>query len=252
MKTRLLSLVVAAMATLATAGTARAEFVDTFGNPANPADEYEIAKSSPNPYVSGPYTVATGVDRTVTVRVLEPLPPARFSVVGQVGNFDPPEPDGDGIFSLAANNVTRATGMVTYTLTGSARNLSSAGSIDLTFLGAQDPGVFSPLPLMIEIATGAGGAGGTRTQSGTITASATSTTYSFNLGSFGGSGSYSDVDSIRIILNDNPGSQYAADFALDTVSVRAVPAPAGIVLAGIGFVGLIGRNRLLRRKTAVA
>ena len=36
-----------------------------------------------------------------------------------------------------------------------------------------------------------------------------------------------------------------------TLRPKAVPAPPGIVLAGIGFLGLLGRARLMRRKIAV-
>ena len=35
-----------------------------------------------------------------------------------------------------------------------------------------------------------------------------------------------------------------------TLRPKAVPAPPGIVLAGIGFLGLLGRARLMRRKIA--
>jgi len=61
---------------------------------------------------------------------------------------------------------------------------------------------------------------------------------------------FSDRELVSLLAPD-PNGPKTQDYQ-DQITMRpkAVPAPPGLVLAGIGFVGLVGRGRWLRRKAA--
>ncbi|HEX4611662.1 MAG TPA: hypothetical protein VH092_25930, partial [Urbifossiella sp.] len=163
-----------------------------------------------------------------------PLPPNFNSVSGTIGG---------GSFSMNTDNATKASSALTYTLSGAASNLSGASGITLGFQDMDPGAASSSVPVTISIVTSTG----TLTDTTTIAGNTNPFTQTFALSSFTGSGNLGHVNSIRITINGGASSETAVDFAMDEVKIKTVPAPPALVLAAIGFVGLIGRNRFLRK-----
>ena len=219
---------------------ASADFLhDDFNNPAS-AELYIITYKNANPYSSGPTTVSTGVSRAISVLVTAPPTPTDISASGYVGG---------GQFSMATDQVSKATATITYTLTGAARNLTGASAIDLAFSKIDGGTGLTNTPVTVTLNT----TGGTLTGTAFIPDSNTSSVTSFLLGSFTSTGapSLSQVNSIVITLNATTSqpSHTAVDLALDGVKVRGVPAPPAVLLAGFGVLALVGRARLTRKPT---
>jgi hypothetical protein len=206
--------------------------LDSFDSP-TAVQNFAIADKNANPYTLTTNGISPGVDRTLRVEVLVPNPANAFSATGHVGGGD---------LFVDADNASTITATLTYTLTGSAQNLTGSGAIDLGFKNLDAGNSVTDITYKMTVVT----SDGTYVKTGTINESTNPFTASLSLAGVGG---LSQVSSISIQLNDTD-SRVATDYALDSVSVRAVPAPPAVVLAGIGFVGLIGRSRLLRRKTA--
>lgn len=238
----LLTSVVAVAATLAAPAAARADFVlDTFSNP-TPGTIYQIALLNSNPYKAPTTAVGAGIARDVTVTVVAPLPPTFNGVSGQIGG---------GIYSMDTDNMTKATSEIKYTLTGAAGNLTGATGLQLAFLnmnpGNTSTGVATSTPVTVTVVT----SGGTKSLTTTIAGNALPFTKSFAFSSFtGASWNLGSVSSITFTINGGAAPNTATDFALDEIRVKQVPAPAGLILAGIGLVGLVGRSRFTRKSVA--
>lgn len=222
---------------------ASAEFIDGFDVP-NPGRIYQIALLDGNPYNSPTDVVSPGVTRDIRVEVSSPVPPNFNSASGTIGG---------GTFTMDTDNASAATSTIRFTLTGAASNLSGATGVNLAFLNLDTGnGNVTPVPISVSIAT----ATGTLTRDSAISGSTAPFTASFAIGSFSGSGDLSQVNSITIVLNGT-NSQKAVDFALDEVSltptvVPPIPAPPGLLLAGVGVLALVGRARWTRKPTATA
>jgi hypothetical protein len=246
--------VVAVAGFLAHSPRASADYIlDSFNNP-NPGQIYQISLLNGNPYTSPAASVSAGVSRTVQVSVSST--PVNFnSVSGTIGG---------GIFTMDSDNSSAAASKITYSLTGAASNLTGATGLSLTFnrldAGLSGTGNAANIPVTVSVAT----AGGTLTSTTTLPNSASPFTQSFDLNSFTGTGDLSRVSSITFTLNatlrangtlNTTNSRTAVDFSLDEVSVKGpnpVPAPPGLLLAGVGGLALLGRARLTRKKPVAA
>jgi len=240
---RLTSVLAAAIVAFGSAGTARADFVlDAFTNP-SPGQIYQITLLNGNPYNSPVDTVGTGVTRAVQVTVTSPTSPNFNAVSGVIGG---------GEFEMSAASTVTATSSVTYNFSGAAGNLSGTTGLTLDFISLNQDATpnTANLPVKIDIVTSTG----TKSFTGSIANQAGAFSTNFALASFTGSGNLSAVSSIKFTFNGTNGTM-DQDFRLDTVKVKgpnAVPAPPALVLAGMGFVALIGRSRLNRRTLANA
>lgn len=239
---RLAAAVVAVAGFLTHAPRASADYVlDDFNNP-SPGTIYQISLlNGTGPYTSPTTTVSSGVTRTVQVSVN--TTPVNFnSVSGTIGG---------GVFTMDSDNSSAATSKITYALTGASRNLSGATGLSLNFLNL-DPGTVptggtpNSVPVQVQLVTSTG----TRTLNTTITGSGAPFTRDFDFSSFSGTGNMSQVNSIVFTINRPAVSQRAVDFALDGVSVKQVPAPPAVLLAGLGVLALLGRARLARKPAA--
>ena len=249
MQSRLLSACVAAVVAsgfLAGSPRATAAYVLDNLNVPTPGTPYQITLLNAAPtYTSPSDIISAGVSRQITVNVTAPVNPAFNAVSGTIGS---------GAFSLNTDDLTKANASITYTLTGSASNLTGTTGLSLQFIALNAGNVTntplvvaSNIPVTITVVT----SGGTKS----LTTSISSLNPTFNFASFTGPGTLAlgNVSSIRIALNGGANSRFATDFSLDNVKVLPVPAPAGIVLGAIGFVGLLGgRARSLRRKAVAA
>ncbi len=226
---------------------ASAEFIDGFDS-GNPTGTYLILERSPNPYENNGTNVGAGVTRDIKVQVVSPLPPNFNSASGTVGG---------GLFSMSTDDNSAATATIRYTLTPAAGNLSGADSLDLRFLTLDGGNSSLTTPVSVSITTSTGTV--TRTALVPDVALGSPATVSFNLGSFTGS-DLATVSEITITLNGGTSGggdaakppQIAADFSLDSVSVKPVPAPPALLLAGFGVLALVGRARWTRKPTATA
>jgi hypothetical protein len=229
---------IAVAAFLTLSPTASADyFLDTFSTPAS-GTNYQIALLNSNPYNSPVDNVSAGLTRQIQVSVSAPLPPNFNSVSGTIGG---------GQFSLNTDNQTKATGTITYTLSGTAGNLTGATGIQLGFAN-MDPGTLAVnTPVTISIATAGGG---TMTDTTTIPGGATPFAQNYNFSSFSKSGTVdlSHVTGITITLNGGATPNTATDFQMSDVKVlKPVPAPPAVLLAGFGALALLGRARWTRR-----
>lgn len=239
---RLVVAVAAVAGFLAQAPRASADYIlDNFSSP-NPGDYYQISLvNGVGPYTSPTTTVSAGVTRTVQVSV-STTPINNNSVSGTIGG---------GTFTMDTDNSSKATSQITYSLTGAASNLSGATGLSLQFANLDAGTTATTIPVSVAVNT----ATGTRTFTGTITESATAFTQTFAFSSFSGSGDLGQVNSIVFTLNNTANSRTAVDFAMTGVTVNtpnAVPAPPGLLLAGIGGLALLGRARLARKKPVAA
>lgn len=245
MLARLPRIIVAAVAVagfLTHAPRASADYVlDGFDNP-SPGQIYQISLlNGTGPYTSPTTAVSAGVARTVEVSVS--TTPVNFnSVSGTIGG---------GVFTMDSDNSSAATSRITYALSGSAANLTGATGVELGFLNL-DPGTTAgggaatSMPVTIEIMT----ATGTLTGTTLIDGSGVPFSKSIDFSSLSGTGDLSQVNSITFTMNGGSPSQKAVDFALDSITVKTVPAPPAALLAGFGVLALLGRARFTRKSAA--
>lgn len=229
---RFLLLALLVPAGLVAPAAARADYIiDDFATPTTPSP-YQIALLSSNPYtLTDP--LGNGLTRTLTVQVLNPLPPDFDSLTGAIGG---------GVFRFNSESAATAVATLTYTGIGSA--ITGASGIDLSILKWDSGNGVTTAPVRITVTTGSG----TLVYNGSIGDTASGYVYHAPFSAFSGSGDLGNVSSLQVVLNAPPGSNEATDLRINAVT--AVPAPAGLLaLASAAPVFVLARF-VRRRKSA--
>ncbi len=230
--------------TVITSSAAKADFViDTFTNP-NPAQTYTLGNTSGSTFVTGPTTLASGIDRTITVTQV-----GNVTIAAQ-GFFGTSAVDG-AAFQLNTSN--SSIGSATYAQLhysyGSAQNLQVGGPV----LRFSFDALQSPTPFSVVLSDGVTSS----TQTGLVAVSGSTTNFSIPLSNFTGT-NLSAITAIDFFVNRNVISNTSrpdADVTLRDIRVSqdvapptGVPAPpvAILLLAAAPALGLVrfGRRKL--------
>lgn len=225
----------AAVAVVAIPTVARAEYiVDNFTTP-DSNTTFAITSAGTNPYTrSDTLSTGTSMERTRDLTITSnPV----FSV-GGVSGWVGPDPDGMfgnglGVFS----GRSKATTTLGYTFANPTdfTGIPNAGVV-LTFADSDQN-----MPFMVTLGDTNGG-----TATGTAQTMGSPGVYYIPFTELTGTVDFSQIDSLDVVINGNPGSLTGTDYVLTEVKIAPVPAPAGVVL-GLAALPVVGLWRLRRR-----